>query len=284
MNKKIEDAIEKYVKETFNGLRLNLLGSEGINKAFAFSLKKLKYDPQTTLDSMFYVANSANNPDLKDIQTLKDSEVLERIKKVSDQYIAQLEEKTIADVKAAVSSYYNDAHLQAQIENKSIEEVLQEKRDILESLQERLNEIKDRINRSVQVLVDNEIHTAQNYGAMEGIIAAAKAIGIEDPTVCKLGVLDDVRCKHCWRLWTLPDKVTPKVYKLSELQASPGHWKNPAASLSPTHPNCRDVLITIMPGFGFDGNGKIVYKGKDPSTGELWDEYKHQKSKEVDLA
>lgn len=282
MNKKIEDSIEKYVRDLFNGLRLNLLGNDFIDKAFVFSLKKIKYDPSTTMDNMFYTANSANNPDLKDVDTLKESEVLSRIKKVSDQYISQMEEKAVADVKAAVTAYYNDAHLQSQVSGDKVEDILRSNQDLLDKLSSQLEDIKDRINKSVKVLVDNEIHTAQNYGAMEGIIAAAKSIGIEDPTVCKLGVLDDVRCKHCWRLWTLSDKVTPKVYKLSELQASPGHWKNPSPSLSPTHPNCRDVLITIMPGFGFDGNGKIMYKGKDPNTGELWDEYSYQKSRFIE--
>jgi len=77
-------------------------------------------------------------------------------------------------------------------------------------------------------------------------------------------------CNHCWHLWTMPDKATPKVYKMSELSGSPGHWKNPSASISPTHVHCRDILTVLMPGFGFEGS-KIVYKGKD------YDEYKKQR-------
>jgi hypothetical protein len=124
--------------------------------------------------------------------------------------------------------------------------------------------------------VTHELHNSQNVGALDGIIGMSKSMGISDPTIFKIGILDESRCKHCWRLWTLEDKITPRVYKLSELDGSPGEWKNPVASVSPTHINCRDILTVLMPGFGFEG-GKIAYKGRD-SSGQMWDEYKNQKS------
>ncbi|MEM4360300.1 MAG: hypothetical protein QXT45_07190 [Candidatus Bilamarchaeaceae archaeon] len=278
MNDAVNKGIENYVRALFQNLRLNLLGPEAIDKAYAFVLRDSKFDPSTTVDSLYYQANLANNPDLKDADTLKDDESLKRIKTVAEQYITQLEEKTIADVKRVVGSAYHDADLQAKLTGGKAEEILVDNKEILERVSEAIEDIQERLGRAVSALVENELYTAQNFGAMDGILAAARAIGQDDPTVCKIGVMDEKRCKHCWRLWTLSDKITPKVYKLSELAASPGHWKNPVASVGTTHVNCRDVLVTIMPGFGFSG-GQIVYKGIDPETGELWDEYKHQRER-----
>lgn len=277
MDEKVERSIENAVRALFQNLRLNLLGPEAIDKAFVFTLRDIKYDPTTTMDSLYYQANYINNPDASPADVTKPTDTLLRIKKVAEQYVTQMEEKAIADVKSAVTSVYNEAEVQSKISGESVESILQNNKALLEVLSNKLNEIRARIQKAVSTLTENELYTAQNFGALDGILGAAKAIGIQDPTVCKIGVLDDRRCQHCWRLWTLPDKITPKVYKLSELSASPGHWKNPVQSIGPTHPNCRDVLVTIMPGFGFDGNGKIVYRGIDPETGELWDEYKHQR-------
>jgi hypothetical protein len=81
-------------------------------------------------------------------------------------------------------------------------------------------------------------------------------------------------CKYCWSLWTRgDDKVTPRVYKLSELSANPGNPKNPDPSVSPTHISCRDILTILMPGFGFDDAGKITYIGNGH------DEYAKQRGK-----
>lgn len=279
MNKEVQDGIKDAVKMMFQSLRLNLLGPQGIDKAYAFVLKDIKYDPQNTVTNMYLQANSINNPEIKDPSKLEDADTLVRIRVVAEQYISQLEEKTIADIQRLVASFYSEAELKSKITGESIEDILKSNEELIDNLTKQIQEVKEKVYNAVKVLVDHELHTAQNYGAMDGILEAAKASGIDDPTVAKIGVLDDVRCVHCWRLWTLEDKITPKVYKLSELSASPGHWKNPVASVSPTHPNCRDVLITIMPGFGFDASGKIVYKGIDPKTNKLWDEYSYQRGR-----
>jgi len=71
-------------------------------------------------------------------------------------------------------------------------------------------------------------------------------------------------CKHCWSLWTMPDKVLPRIYKMSELSGSPGDdYKNPSPSISPTHISCRDVLTVLMPGFGFSKDGNVEYIGNN---------------------
>ena len=274
--KQLQNILENIVRKSFNGFRFNLLGPDRVSKAFVFSLKGAKYDPGTTLGSAYLHANAINSTDPNSV----DKKTIDRIKDVAEKYIDQLEEKSVADVSRIISGHISELETQSKLENKSIRELLLSDTgdQIIKDIKKELIEQKTKINKAAEVIANHELHGAQNFGAFDGILSAAKAIGVSDPTVFKIGVLDDKRCKYCWKLWTMPDQVTPRLYKLSELQANPGHWKDPQASISPTHVNCRDVLVILMPGFTLDGAGKIAYKGLDPETNQLWDEYRHQRA------
>ena len=45
-------------------------------------------------------------------------------------------------------------------------------------------------------------------------------------------------CNYCKEFYMLPDNITPRVYKLSELKSGYMDRKNPEPHLSPLHPNC----------------------------------------------
>lgn len=266
INSVIQEIIKQFVSKTFNSLRLNLLGPAAMEKKhFIFSYKT--FDPRTTLASQYLAANSLNsiNPESMDSDTVKKIEI------VAKHYIDSLEQKSVADINRVIGEKYDNLSLQAKRDGKSIEDMMRSEygRKILSDIKSELDVQKDRMNKAVDLLANDQLHNAQNVGALDGIIGMSKSLGISDPTVFKIGVLDEKRCKHCWRLWTLRDKVTPRVYKLSELSGSSGDYKNPDASVSPTHPNCRDVLSILMPGFGFT-NGKVSY------IGQGYDEYNTQ--------
>lgn len=259
--------IEEYILRAFTSLRLNLLGPEAVPKALIFSFKN--FDPKTTLASNYLAANSLNsvNPESVDQDTIK------KVTKVAEYYIDSLEKKSVADVTRVIGEKYDNLLLQAKRDGKDIKDLVRSQAgtEIMAQIEEELGLQKQKMDKAVETLVNHELHNAQNVGALDGIIGVSKAVGIEDPIVFKIGVLDDHRCPYCWRLWTMPDKVTPKLYRLSELSGSPGHWKNPEPSVSPTHVNCRDILTVLMPSFGFNENGKVVY------VGEGHDEYKKQR-------
>lgn len=274
LTKRLQALVEEIIRKSFNGFRLNLLGPDRVNKAFVLSLKGSKYDPNTSIGSAYLHANALNTTDPRSI----DRSTIDRIRDVAEKYVNQLEEKSVADIIRIIGNHSAELENQSKLSGESVRALLLSDtgEEIIKNIKKELTEQKKRIDSVASTIAEHELYNAQNYGAFDGVLAAAKAIGISDPTVIKIGILDDKRCKHCWRLWTMPDQITPKTYKLSELQASPGHWKNPEASVSPTHPNCRDVLVTIMPGFGLVG-GKITYMGIDPDTKQLWDEYSKQR-------
>lgn len=266
MTQRLQKIVEKLIRRSFNSLRMNLLGPDAVPKSLLFSVRD--FNPQTTLVSNYLAANSINSLDPKSV----DDQTINKIKAVASNYIDAIEQKSVADVMRIIGEKYDNLALQAKREDKDIRDVLlaESGQEILKTLAAELDKQKDRTDRAVDLLVNHELHNAQNAGALDGIMGAAKSMGIEDPTVFKIGVLDEMRCKYCWKLWTLKDKVTPKVYKLSELTGSPGDYKNPDPSVNPTHPHCRDVLTFLMPGFGLEGS-RIVYLGNEH------DEFKKQR-------
>jgi hypothetical protein len=145
-------------------------------------------------------------------------------------------------------------------------------KDFEESLKENI----DKANTYVALLSESETRISMAYAEREGISQLASSLGIEDPIVAKLGIIDAKTCKNCKKLWHLESNLMiPKVYKMSELAG--GYMtdqKNPEPTLGATHPNCRHVMTFCPPNYGFDSGGNIEFKGFG------WNEYDHQRSVE----
>lgn len=126
--------------------------------------------------------------------------------------------------------------------------------------------IRENIERAssyIDMLVNNEARIVQAYAERNGINQLGASLGIDDPVVAKLGVIDVRMCKNCKKLWHTPENIrVPKVYKMSELQEGYNRdHKNPTPTVGPTHPRCRHVMTFVPPNFGFDRSGQITFKG-----------------------
>ena len=64
-------------------------------------------------------------------------------------------------------------------------------------------------------------------------------------------------------LHLLPDKKTPRLWKLSEIGHEYHKKGDPNPKLPGLHPNCRCKLTYLAQGFGFDKDGKVTWKGVD---------------------
>lgn len=188
----------------------------------------------------------------------------------SELYIDAACDKAIADISKNVTNIIDAYDTNNKITgNKDKTELMGQIRSVIEDAQ-------SKIKNHMEVITETEVANAQNYGAFDGILGAAKASGIDDPTVFKIPVTDTTLCKTCKDLWLLPGTTIPKVYKLSELKADNPDYKNPVASISVTHPFCRCHLSFLGYGFGYNASGSVDYKGKQPD-GTFWDEYKRQR-------
>jgi hypothetical protein len=75
--------------------------------------------------------------------------------------------------------------------------------------------------------------------------------------------IDDVTGSEEFALHLLPDRKTPRLWKLSEI----GHEYHKKGDNNPKlaglHPNCRCKLTYLANGFGFDEDGKVTYKSSE---------------------
>lgn len=120
-----------------------------------------------------------------------------------------------------------------------------------------------------------EVSTAMNLGEADAIVERNKGKKSEEIYVYKRVNKDAATCVHCKKAYLRDDQVTPKVFKLSELQANGTNYGLKASEYKPTitplHPNCRCALVEIPNGWTFEEDtGKMIYKNPD------WIEYKNQ--------
>lgn len=228
-------AIEFNVSDIFYRLKLRLLGRFFTGPRIYFELVD-DLDPLNTLEALYhYTANmmygSTFKPSIKRIKSLN---------KVTDNYIEAERLKTVNNVIKAVEH------------GKSLEEI--------EGI---IQETLDKSKEYIDMLVVTEARNIQSNAEREGVEKIAASIGVEDPTVCKVGVVDDKMCKVCRELWhTEANVFVPRVYKLSELHDGYNRSaKDPVPTVLASHPRCRHVLTFIPPNFGFNGRGIIEFKG-----------------------
>jgi len=189
--KALQKIIETFVRRQFDTLRLNLLGPESISaKAMVFSFEK--FDPSSTLTANYLQANALNSIDPDSV----DRDTINKIRTLAEHYIDAIEQKSLADTNRAISSNLDNLILQAKHEDRSIRDLLTENagKDIMNAIKATLNENKRKLDSAVDILVNHELHNAQNAGALDGILGVAKSLNIDDPQVFKIGVLDNKRC------------------------------------------------------------------------------------------
>ncbi len=238
-------AIEFSVSDIFYRLKMRLLGRFFTGPSIYFELVD-DLSPLDTLEGIYhYTASmmygSTFKPSIKRIKSLN---------KITDNYIEAERLKTINKV------------MQAAAQGSSLDDI-----------ETMIKETFDKTTDYVDMLVVTEARNVQANAEREGVEKIAASIGVEDPIVCKVGVIDDRMCRVCRQLWHSDDNVwVPKVYKLSELfDGYNKSTKDPIPTILASHPRCRHVLTFIPPNFGFNNRGVIEFKGFG------YDIYKEQK-------
>lgn len=126
--------------------------------------------------------------------------------------------------------------------------------------------IENTINRSnnyIDMLVNTETRNVQAHAEISGIQQLGASLGIDDPTVVRLGVWDNKICDACLKLWHSPQNIKiPRAWKLSQLKQGYNTDRfNPVPTISPTHPRCRHILTIVPPNYGYGNDGWPKYMG-----------------------
>lgn len=247
--------ITEQVKLFFEKMRPSILGPYDTEKdgkiiAFTTGLDPFKFNLQK-----IFLDNLQKRPDQL---TEEEKQVLDDLLDVANQYINKLEIATLQNIKQRVVSYLLQSRLKKMpIDIEHINGIIDE-------------ELDSALNHFVTIAAA-EGAKAKNMGVAFSIARYAAINNIEDPTVFFVTAKDDKVCEECKRLHLLPDGVTPRVWKFSELKFTYHKKGENNPSVNGLHPFCRCYLTVLPKGYGFDANGQIKFISLDH------DEYKKQR-------
>jgi len=238
LSKGVVKAIQAAVDKVFDKAVARFLARPPVDKRIYIGIK-----PRVTLPSLFEAASAEE-------RAKADKSILERLLDVAQGFVDAQREVTKARVVKAVGSWLAEAHAKGEeTTEKDVEDVLGVQ------LYDVMRQAKDGMHK----IVAAESNTAKNLGVLDGIVKVNAASGIDDPVVYFVVVRDDVLCDECKRLHLLDDGVTPRVWYLSEV----GHGYHKKGQENPKlgglHPHCRCSLVSLMPGYGFNGAGGVTY-------------------------
>lgn len=241
--------IAQIVEEMFDKLAYQLVG--GIPKLREAKRLFITTDNTLGLVNLFIQAMSNKRPNELE------ADVLKSMLESSHGYIEGLKNRTRANVAERLDGMARSAKLKG---TKLSED------EIREALSEELGKARS----AMITIVEAESTKMRNLGTMMDISRVAASVSDEDPTVFFVVVKDNVTCKECIRLHLMPDGVTPRLWKLSELKQGYHKRGEDHPSAFGLHPHCRCTLTYLSKGYGFDDKGKLKYKdlGHDEFAGQ----------------
>jgi GNAT superfamily N-acetyltransferase/predicted RNA binding protein YcfA (HicA-like mRNA interferase family) len=228
--------IDGRVDDVFDRLLVRLLGH-----AFTGKHLYVEFEHGLTLPGIFEAAVQGEGA------SYADRDLLLGIAEVAKDYLDKHRAEAKAATKRRIQSLLYDVE-QGNIQPQHFRN----------HVERELSELWARVRNGIERVVETEAQHAQTIGVKEGIDQVNTNLGIEDPTICFIPVKDDKLCDECRRLHMLPDGVTPKVWKSSEVSTEYHERGEDRPSWHLMHPHCRCALTTIMPGFGFKA-GRITF-------------------------
>jgi len=198
------------------------------------------YKPRLTLDSIFTAA-------AKDQGVEPDEDALSVLIRTAEGYIDAVRSRTKSRVVNAVDAWLKKAAKEG-VET-----------DVETVLGGELADVYGESANHIKRILETEGTHAVNAGALDGIVKINAYQGIADPVVYFSGVLDTKTCEPCKRLHWLNDSTIPRVWKLSSLHHGYGKRDDEVPTSQSRHPNCRCLMSTLLPGFGFTDDGKVTY-------------------------
>lgn len=244
-----KSATQELVDAMFDRMAYNLLGqipSLKNKKTIAFS-----HSPTMTLAHLFLQTLGNQKP----LPTEQDA--LKNLLDTAFNYIEALRGKTKATLFETVESYVKEKRAKNQNPN-SIE------------IKNRITESLDKAKEHFKLIAEAETTKTRNLGKVMNISRVGASMGQTDPVCFFVVIRDGVTCSECKRLHLLPDGVTPRVWKLSELGFGYHKKGQDNAKIAGLHPRCRCSLTMLSPGWGFR-NGFVSYISPDH------DEHKKQR-------
>ncbi len=213
---KAVEAIESLIDSNFDSIALNFLGLiPKISKE-----KKITFSSsRNSLTSLFLESLDTKDPNKSEEDTLK---IMLRI---ANGYIEALKDRTKSKIINSLSGYIKDQNSKDNLISSN-------------KIQEMINLEMGRAKKHFNLIANVETNRAMNTGTALQIAKIAEEKGEDDPTVFFIVTIDDVTGFYEFILHLLPDRLTPRVWKLSEI--SNDYYKNGKQypSIFGLHPHC----------------------------------------------
>lgn len=235
LTEKQKNNIAKLIDEVFQSLKARLMGRFFTGPKIFFEVVS-NTNPIDTIEGLYrFTAHTLYGHGVK-----PSTKRMKALAKITGNYIESQKLKTLNHVLMSIEESGN-----------------------LEDLSDLIREEMEKATGYVKKVVSTDLRNVQANAEKEGIEKLGASIGVDDPNVAKLGVVDEKLCKNCKSLWHSDQNLhKPKIYKLSQLKE--GYMKdhkNPEPTVNATHPFCRHVLTMIPPGYGFNERGNLEFKG-----------------------
>ena len=211
-----KEAIEHAVFLMFDILAYKLLGNipKLKNKSPYFGST-----PILSLAHIFVQAMGGKEPNLVE------RDVLRGILSSSYGYIESLKAKTSSNVVEAVDAVVKKSKLRGERVNSE---------DVMSIIAEEIGKAKSHM----KLIAEAETTKTRNLGSLMEITSTSDKEGIEDPTIWFQVVRDGKLCSECKRLHLMPDEITPRLWKLSQLSMTWHKRGEDHPSCNGEHPHC----------------------------------------------
>lgn len=193
-------------------LRLGLIKDDSGDKRIKVELNPL------TLPGLFEIT-------ARDAGAVPRKASIDDIRRTANGYLGAQEEAAKAAVGRTVTQVVGDhkGPLTPQMKNE---------------LKGSLDRIFEKSANAAEKIVDTEATVARNLAGLEAISAINVGAGVEDPVVFWLTSKDDKVCVECIKLHVMPDGITPRLWKLSEVSRGYHSRGDGTPSLLGLHPHC----------------------------------------------
>lgn len=237
-----KDAIGNHVEDIFDNIALEFIGE--IPKLKNRKLLIINTKQNYSLGHLFVQSMANKKPNEIEQDALKS------LLSSSHGYIESLKNRTRNSITEKLDALVKEASARK-------EKPTQEQIDTI------LREELGKARASMLAIVEAESTKVRNFGSMMDISRIASTAGDNDPSVFFVVVKDASTCKECIRLHLMPDQVTPRVWKFSELKQGYHKRGDDSPCTSGLHPFCRCTLTYLGKGYGFDEKGYTQYKSQN---------------------
>jgi hypothetical protein len=237
-----KETIGKIVDDLFDNIAIQLIGN--IPRLRNKKLAIISMEHHFGLANLFVQAMQNKVPNAVE------QDVLRGLLASTDGYIESLKSKTRTNITERIDGLVRENRIKKlKVSESDVKAVI--------------NDEMAKAKSHMETIVEQEASKLRNLGTMMSISRMASSVGDDDPTVFFVVVKDQTTCKECLRLHLMPDQVTPRLWKFSELKQGYHKRGEDNASAFGLHPHCRCTLVYLSRGFGFDDMGKTSYQSED---------------------